>query len=63
MVDDNTKRGVGDRNKVAGMEDYEVKYLAQKHGATQKAVLEAVSQVGNSRPKVEAVLKKAGGLR
>jgi len=41
------------------MEDYEVKYLAQKHGVTQKAVKEAVQKVGASRSKVEAQLKKS----
>jgi predicted DNA-binding protein YlxM (UPF0122 family) len=40
------------------MEDYEVKYLAQKHGVTQKAIKDAVKKVGNSRAKVEAELKR-----
>ena len=39
------------------MEDYEVRYLAQKHSVTMKAVKEAVAKVGNSRNKVEAELK------
>ena len=47
-----------DRKLVASMEDYEVKYLAQKHKVAQKAVKEAVTKVGNSRNKVEAELKK-----
>ena len=47
-----------DRKLVSAMEDYEVKYLAQKHKVTQKAVREAVAKVGNSRNKVEAELKK-----
>lgn len=53
-------RGSGktmDRKLVSTMEDYEVKYLAQKHQVTQKAVREAVAKVGASRSKVEAVLK------
>ena len=56
-----TARGTAkkmDRKLVASMEDYEVKYLAQKHKVTQKAVKEAVAKVGNSRNKVEAELKK-----
>jgi len=56
-----TARATGkkmDRKLVASMEDYEVKYLAQKHKVTQKAVKEAVTKVGNSRNKVEAELKK-----
>jgi hypothetical protein len=38
MPDDKTKRGGQDRARVSVMEDYEVKYLAQKRGVTQKAV-------------------------
>ena len=41
------------------MEDYEVKYLAQKRGVTQKAVTDVMAKVGNSRCKVEAELKEA----
>ncbi len=47
-----------DTKLVSTMEDYEVKYLAQKHKVTQKAVKEAVGRVGHSRNKVEAELKK-----
>jgi hypothetical protein len=61
MADDKSKRGAQDRAKVSAMEDYEVKYLAQKHGVTQKAVKSAVASVGNSRTKVEAALKKSKG--
>ncbi|MDQ6681249.1 MAG: DUF3606 domain-containing protein [Pseudomonadota bacterium] len=50
-----------DRALVASMEDYEVKYLAQKHSVTQKAVKDAVAKVGNSRPKVERELKAGKG--
>ena len=39
------------------MEDYEVKYLAQKHGVTQKAVKHAVAKVGHTRTRVERELK------
>ena len=57
MPDDKKKRGAADRARVAVMEDYEVRYLAQKHSVTMKAVKEAVGKVGNSRNKVEAELK------
>ncbi len=43
------------------MEDYEVKYLAQKHSVTQKAVKAAVDKVSNSRTKVERELKAGKG--
>lgn len=59
MPDDKTKRGAQDRARVASMEDHEVKCLAQKHGAMQKAVKEAVQKVGVSRAKVEAQLRKS----
>lgn len=58
MADDKTKRGAQDRARVSVMEDYEVKYLAQKFDVTQKAVKEAVAKVGHSRAKVEAELKR-----
>jgi hypothetical protein len=50
-----------DRRLASGMEDYEVKYLATKHGVTQKAVREIVAAVGNSRTKVEAEIKRRRG--
>ena len=54
-----TKRGRSqDRARIASMEDYEVKYLAQKHGVTQTAVKAAVKKVGTSRSKVEAEIKR-----
>jgi uncharacterized membrane protein YqiK len=59
MPDDKKNRGTADRARVAAMEDYEVRYLAQKHSVTLKAVKEAVTKVGNSRNKVEAELKAA----
>ena len=50
--------GKMDGKLVSTMEDYEIKYLAQKHKVTQKAVKEAVGKVGHSRNKVEAELKR-----
>lgn len=58
MADDKKLRGATDRAKVNKMEDYEVKYLAQKHTVTQKAVKAAVEKVGVSRTKVETELRK-----
>lgn len=59
MADNKALRGKPDRVKVSTMEAYEIKYLAQKHDTTQKAVKAAVDKVGNSRTKVEAELKRA----
>jgi len=46
-----------DRSRVAGGQDHEVKYAADKAGASKKEVKDAVRSVGNSR---EAVEKKLG---
>ena len=49
----NTKQ---DRAKVAGGQDYEVKYEAAKTGASKSEVKDAVKAVGNSRKAVEKTL-------
>lgn len=45
-----------DRAKVAGKQDYEVRYEAEKIGKSKEAVKDAVKKVGNSRDKVEKKL-------
>ena len=47
-----------DRARVAGGQDYEVKYEAKKSGRSKAAVKKAVKKVGNSRKKVERRLAK-----
>jgi hypothetical protein len=42
-----------DRARVAGGQDYEVRYESKKTGSSQAAVKKAVKKVGNSRKKVE----------
>jgi hypothetical protein len=42
-----------DRAKVAGGQDYDVRYEAKKSGTSAPAVKKAVKKVGNSRKKVE----------
>lgn len=59
MADNKKQRGAQDRSRASGMQDYEVKYLAQKHGVTQKTVKDAVAKVGNSRARIEAELKRS----
>lgn len=46
-----------DRSKVAGQQDHEVRYEADKTGKSKDAVKEAVKSAGNSR---DAVEKKLG---
>ena len=42
-----------DRARVAGGQNYEVRYEAKKTGKSKPAVKEAVKKVGNSRKRVE----------
>jgi Protein of unknown function (DUF3606) len=45
-----------DRKRVAGGQDYEVRYEAKKAGTSKRRVKKAVKKVGNSRRKVEREL-------
>jgi len=45
-----------DRARVAGGQDYEVRYEAKKSGRSAQAVKAAVKKVGNGRKKVERKL-------
>ncbi|MDA9390433.1 hypothetical protein WN73_06920 [Bradyrhizobium sp. CCBAU 45394] len=49
-----TARGTKqDRARVAGGQDYEVRYEAKKTGKSARAVKKAVKKVGNARKRVE----------
>ncbi|MCC8956119.1 DUF3606 domain-containing protein [Bradyrhizobium sp. Pear77] len=54
-----------DRARVAGGQDYEVRYEARKTGRSAASVKKAVKKVGNSRKRVErrlgSALKKSLG--
>jgi hypothetical protein len=57
-VTTHTSRGrAQDRAKVAAGQDHEVRYEAQKEGASAEDVKSAVKSAGNSRAKVEQQLK------
>jgi Protein of unknown function (DUF3606) len=47
-----------DRARVAGRQDYEVRYEAKKSGKTKAAVQKAVKKVGNNRKRVERSLSR-----
>jgi hypothetical protein len=53
-----TRGRAQDRAKVAGGQDYEVAYEAEKAGSTAGAVKKAIKKVGNSREKVGVALSK-----
>ena len=47
-----------DRARVAGGQDYEVKYAAKKSARSKAAVKKAVKKVGTSRKRVEKSLSR-----
>lgn len=47
-----------DRAKVAGGQEHEVRYEADKENVSKDAVRDTVHEVGNSRNKVEAELDR-----
>ncbi|HEX2148246.1 MAG TPA: DUF3606 domain-containing protein [Pseudorhizobium sp.] len=54
-----TNRGrAQDRARVAGGQDYEVRYEAEKEGVSKAEVKDAIHDVGNSRKKVEERLEE-----
>lgn len=58
MVSKETNRGRNqDRARVAAGQDHEVRYEAEKTGASKDEVKSAVKSVGNTRKKVEEKVK------
>ncbi len=58
MADDKSNRGEPDRSKVSGSEDYEVNYLARRHGLTQEQARELIARVGNNRSRLDEEAQK-----
>ena len=56
MANTTTRGRSQDRRQVAGGQDHEVKYAADKAGVSKGEVKKAVKAAGNSRNKVEAEL-------
>jgi hypothetical protein len=55
----NTSRGrAQDRERVAGGQDYEVRYEAKKQGVSADAVKKAIKSAGNCRKNVEADISR-----
>ncbi len=60
MADDKTKVGGADRDRVAGGQEYEVAYFADKHGITKAQAEELIKRVGNDREKLDAAARDLG---
>lgn len=61
MADDKSKRGKADRSRGAGGEDYEVNYIARKHGIDNAAAEKLIKQIGNDRDKLNTAAEKLKG--
>jgi hypothetical protein len=59
-MDSKNQTGRRDRDRVAGKQEYEVRYTAKKLGVTEDKVRQAIQKVGNKREDVEAHLKGKG---
>lgn len=57
MSDDKTNVGGADRARVAGDEEYEVRYFAQKHGISVERAQDLIDKHGNNREALEAAAK------
>jgi hypothetical protein len=58
MAKKDTSGGSQDRKRVAGGQDYEVRYEAKKTGKSKGAVKRAVKRAGPSRKKVDKALSR-----
>ncbi|HYO21406.1 MAG TPA: DUF3606 domain-containing protein [Flavisolibacter sp.] len=56
MADNKDLRDGRDRERVAGNEEYEVSYLAEKLNVSAEEVRNAIEKVGNNREKLEEYL-------
>jgi hypothetical protein len=59
MVDDKSRRGPQDRNRINLNEPYEVKYWSRIFGVSEEELRDAVRHVGNSVDDVAQELTKA----
>ena len=58
MADNKSKRGGGDRGRVAAGQGYEVRYFARKHGISKQQAEDLIKRVGNDREKLNAAAQK-----
>ena len=58
MPDDKSHAGEFDRSRVAGDQNYEVRYLAEKYGFSQAQARELIYRVGNDRKKLDTAARR-----
>ena len=58
MADDKSKQGMRDRSRVAGDEDYEIRYFAQEAGISIEQARDLIARHGNDRETLMREAKK-----
>jgi len=58
MPDDKSHVGEPDRSRVAEEEEYEVNYLASKHGLSAEQARQLIARLGNDREKLDQAAEK-----
>jgi hypothetical protein len=63
MADNKTKRGGGDRRRIAAGQPYEVSYFRRKHGLSLEDARRIIERTGGDREKANAEAQRAAGKR
>ena len=61
MPDDKSKTGGQDRSRVAGEQDYEVRYFAERHGISIEQAEQLIARHGNSRGELDKAARQMKG--
>ena len=61
MSDDKSNVGGQDRSRVAGEQDYEVRYFAERHGISIEQAQQLIDRHGNSREKLDEAVRQMNG--
>ena len=61
MADDTNNRGAGDRSRVAGGQDYEVRHFAERHGLSIEQAEQLIAEHGNNRDRLDEAARQMKG--
>ena len=61
MPGDKSQTGGQDRSRVAGGQEYEVRYFAERHGITVEQAQQLIDRHGNSREELDRAAEQMKG--
>ncbi|MFC4293571.1 DUF3606 domain-containing protein [Novosphingobium tardum] len=61
MSDDTNNVGAQDRSRIAGHQEHEVRYFADKHGITVEQAQQLIAQHGNNRGALDNAARRMKG--